>query len=73
MLSGRAHRYDVYADEAHCSADVLASAKLLGYDEWLQLCLDFALVDDEFTQREGAISILALDVAPTIHSRPNAH
>mmetsp|Transcript_10886 Transcript_10886/g.27892 ORF Transcript_10886/g.27892 Transcript_10886/m.27892 type:complete len:173 (+) Transcript_10886:722-1240(+) len=38
--------------------EVTADIKMLGIDEWLDLCADLQLVDDEFTLREARLCFL---------------
>jgi len=50
--------YAIYSDGKHDLKDVTADSKKLGIEEWLSLCDDLELIDDEFTLREARLCFL---------------
>jgi len=50
--------YAIYSDGKHDLKDVSADSKKLGIEEWLSLCDDLELIDDEFTLREARLCFL---------------
>ena len=50
--------FDVYADTTHASATALASASLLGFDEYLTMCHHLEIIDHDFTMREATLCFL---------------
>jgi len=50
--------YEVYSGKDHNRSDLTAHSKMLGMDEWLDLCSDLELIDDEFTLREARLCFL---------------
>jgi len=50
--------YEVYSGKSHGMDDLTSDSKMLGIDEWLELCADLQLIDDEFTLREARLCFL---------------
>jgi len=50
--------YESYSAKEHDRSDLTADSKMLGIDEWLDLCIDLQLIDDEFTLREARLCFL---------------